>query len=114
MLFSLELQRRLTTAGSSGRSVLAHPGIATTTLAAHSSSNAINRFSILLNDPEHGALPTLFAATQDVDGNDYVGPNGLGGITGNPKVRKSDRAGQDPVPVSKLRSAVSTKVRVSG
>ena len=114
VLFSLELQRRLNTAGSSVRSVLAHPGIATTTLAAHSSSNAINRLSILLNDPEHGALPTLFAATQDVNGNAYVGPNGFGSIKGNPKVRKPSTAGLDPEAASKLWSAVSTRVRVSG
>lgn len=113
VLFSLELQRRLNTAGSSVRSVLAHPGIATTTLAAHSSSNAINRLSILLNDPEHGALPTLFAATQDVNGNAYVGPNGFGSIKGNPKVRKPSTAGLDPEAASKLWSAVSTRVRVS-
>jgi NAD(P)-dependent dehydrogenase (short-subunit alcohol dehydrogenase family) len=43
VLISLELQRRLDAAGSTVRSVLAHPGIATTSLAAHSSSNAINR-----------------------------------------------------------------------
>jgi hypothetical protein len=61
--FSLELQRRLDAAGSPVRSVLAHPGVATTSLAVHSSSNAINRLSFFLNDPEHGALPTLYAAT---------------------------------------------------
>ena len=114
VLFSLELQRRLNTAGSSIRSVLAHPGIATTALAAHSTSNAINRLSILLNDPEHGALPTLFAATENLNGNAYVGPNGLGSIKGNPKVRKPSTAGLDPEAASKLWSAVSTKVGVSG
>lgn len=113
VLFSLELQRRLTAAGSSVRSVLAHPGIATTTLAAHSSSNAINRFSFLLNDPEHGALPTLFAATQDVHGNAYVGPSGFGSIKGNPKVRKPSNAGLDAEAASTLWSAVSTKVGMS-
>ncbi|KAK1180213.1 SDR family NAD(P)-dependent oxidoreductase [Streptomyces sp. NBS 14/10] len=42
VLFSLELQRRLTAAGSPVRSVLASPGIARTTLAAHSRSNVTN------------------------------------------------------------------------
>jgi NAD(P)-dependent dehydrogenase (short-subunit alcohol dehydrogenase family) len=114
VLYSLELQRRLTAAGSTVRSIVAHPGIATTTLAAHSSSNAINRFSLLLNDPEHGALPTLFAATQNVDGNAYVGPSGLGSIKGNPRVRKPGKTGRDPEAASILWSAVSTKVGMSG
>jgi NAD(P)-dependent dehydrogenase (short-subunit alcohol dehydrogenase family) len=55
VLFSLELQRRLTASGSPLRSMLAHPGIATTSLAAHSSANVINRFTFLLNDPEWSA-----------------------------------------------------------
>jgi len=113
VLFSLELQRQLDEAGSQVRSVLAHPGIATTTLAAHSSSNAINRFSFLLNDPEHGALPTLFAATQDVAGNAYVGPNGLGSIKGYPKVRKPGKTGLDSSAASTLWAATSKKVGVS-
>jgi NAD(P)-dependent dehydrogenase (short-subunit alcohol dehydrogenase family) len=95
VLFSLELQRRLTASGSPVRSVLAHPGIATTSLAAHSSANVINRFTFLLNDAERGALPTLYAATQDVPGNAYIGPDGLGSIKGYPTVRKPGKAGLD-------------------
>lgn len=113
VLFSLELQRRLDAAGSTVRSVVAHPGIATTTLAANSSSNAINRFSFLLNDPERGALPTLFAATQDVDGNAYVGPNGFGSIRGYPTVRRPGRVGLDSAAAARLWTAASTKVGVS-
>jgi NAD(P)-dependent dehydrogenase (short-subunit alcohol dehydrogenase family) len=109
-LFSLELQRRLSAAGSAVRSVLAHPGIATTALAVHSSSNAINRFSFLLNDPEHGALPTLFAATQDLAGNAYVGPNGIGSIKGTPKVRRPSKAGLDEAAARELWGAVTSRV----
>lgn len=95
VLFSYELQRRLTERGSAVRSVLAHPGIARTTLAAHSSSNAINRLPFLINTSDLGALPTLYAATQELPGNAYVGPRGLGSIKGHPKVRKQSRAGLD-------------------
>ena len=95
VLFSLELQRRLSQSGSSVRSILAHPGIARTGLAAHSSSNAINHLRFLTNSPEMGALPTLYAATQDLPGNSYVGPRGLGSTKGYPKVRKPSRAGLD-------------------
>lgn len=102
VLFSLELQRRLAESGSRVRSVLAHPGIATTSLAAHSSANAINRFTFLLNDPEHGALPILYAATQDVPGNAYVGPDGFGSIKGHPTVRKPGKAGLDETKAREL------------
>jgi hypothetical protein len=43
---------------------------------------AAGRF--LLNDSEYGALPTLYAATQDIPGGSYVGPHGLGGIEDYP------------------------------
>jgi NAD(P)-dependent dehydrogenase (short-subunit alcohol dehydrogenase family) len=107
VLFSLELQRRLTASGSPVRSVLAHPGIATTSLAAHSSANVVNRFSFLLNDAERGALPTLYAATRDVPGNAYVGPDGFGSIKGYPAVRKPAKAGLDETTASKLWRATA-------
>jgi NAD(P)-dependent dehydrogenase (short-subunit alcohol dehydrogenase family) len=107
VLFSLELQRRLAASGSPVRSVLAHPGIATTTLAAHSRANVINRFTFLLNDPEHGALPLLYAATQNVPGNAYIGPDGLGAIKGHPTVGKPARIGLDAAKARQLWQATS-------
>ncbi|GIJ46533.1 short-chain dehydrogenase [Virgisporangium aliadipatigenens] len=92
VLFSLELQRRL---ADPVRSILADPGIVPTRLAAHSRANVVNRFRFLLNDPERGALPILYAATQDVPGNAYVAPDGLGGIRGYPVLRSASRAGLD-------------------
>ena len=82
------------------RAITAHPGIATTTLASHAGgmSGQINRLGRFLNDPEHGALPTLFAATQDVPGACYVGPDGLGSIRGYPEVNKQPRASRDTGP----------------
>jgi len=102
VLFSLELQRRLTAAGSPVRSVLASPGIARTALAAHSRSNVVNRFTFLTNTPERGALSLLYAATRDVPGNSYVGPDGLGGFRGSPTVRRQGKSGLDPVMAGRL------------
>jgi NAD(P)-dependent dehydrogenase (short-subunit alcohol dehydrogenase family) len=113
VLFSLELQRRLTAAGSPVRSVLAHPGIATTTLAAHSAANRVNRLRFLLNDPERGALPTRYAATQDVPGNAYVGPDGLGSIKGHPVVRRPGKRGLDPELARQLWAATAALTGVS-
>jgi NAD(P)-dependent dehydrogenase (short-subunit alcohol dehydrogenase family) len=113
VLFSLELQRRLTAAGSPVRSVLAHPGIATTTLAAHSPANRVNRLRFLLNDPEHGALPILYAATQDVPGNAYVGPDGPGSVKGHPVVRRASRRGLDADAARRLWEATAALTGVS-
>ncbi len=111
VLFSLELQRRLTESGSAVRSILAHPGIARTGLAAHSASNVINHLRFLVNGPETGALPTLFAATQDLAGNAYVGPRGLGSTKGHPKVRQPGRAGRDVVAAQAVWAAAEQLTR---
>ncbi|WP_326759455.1 SDR family NAD(P)-dependent oxidoreductase [Streptomyces phaeochromogenes] len=112
VLFSLELQRRLTAAGSSVRSVLASPGIARTSLAAQSRSNVINRFTFLTNAPERGALSLLYAATQNLPGNSYVGPDGLGGFRGSPAIRRPGKAGLDPALAGRLWDATAELVGV--
>jgi NAD(P)-dependent dehydrogenase (short-subunit alcohol dehydrogenase family) len=104
LLFTIELQSRLTASGSSVRAVAAHPGIATTNLFSHVGGprGLINLFGRFLNDTEHGALPTLYAATQDVPGACYVGPNGLAHIRGYPEVQQSSKASRDGETARKL------------
>jgi NAD(P)-dependent dehydrogenase (short-subunit alcohol dehydrogenase family) len=95
LLFTIELQRYFDASCSHLRSIAAHPGIATTSLAAHAGgfAGSVNRFRFLLNDAERGALPTLYAATQDIPGGSYVGPGGPLGIKGHPKIgRPSGKA----------------------
>ncbi|SDS81480.1 SDR family NAD(P)-dependent oxidoreductase [Actinoplanes derwentensis] len=107
VLFSLELQRRLTEAGSPVRSLVAHPGVARTALVDHSPLGVINRFPFLVQDAEQGALPLLYAATQNVPGNAYVGPDGLFSFTGYPKVRKPSRAARNPTTAKALWAATT-------
>jgi NAD(P)-dependent dehydrogenase (short-subunit alcohol dehydrogenase family) len=89
LLFTLELQRRLTTDGSPVRALAAHPGYAATNLQGRSGnpwSDRIARFAnvIFAQSEEMGALPTLFAATEDLPGGSYAGPRGPGEMRGLP------------------------------
>ena len=103
VLFSTELQRRLTASGSPVRSVVAHPGIAATNLAGHSAAGKVtSALRFLFNDAEHGALPSLFAATQDIPGNSYVGPGGFGSLKGHPRIRRPAAAGLDTATAARL------------
>jgi NAD(P)-dependent dehydrogenase (short-subunit alcohol dehydrogenase family) len=82
LLFTLELQRRLTAAGSAVRAVAVHPGYVATNLQFRSESRFADRMMKISNrlfaqTDEAGARPTLFAATQDLPGASYVGPDGL-------------------------------------
>jgi NAD(P)-dependent dehydrogenase (short-subunit alcohol dehydrogenase family) len=98
VLFTLELQRRLTEAGSQVRAVTAHPGVASTNLGNQDrASRAINRYlGWLFNDALQGALPTLYAATQDVPGGSYIGPGGLGHLRGYPEIQQPSKVARDP------------------
>jgi NAD(P)-dependent dehydrogenase (short-subunit alcohol dehydrogenase family) len=110
LLFSAELQRRLEQSGSSVRSMIAHPGIAKTNLVAHVGgvSGWMNGLAQpLLNEAENGALPTLFALTQDIPGNSYVGPDSFGSISGFPAVRKPSSAARNPKNAANLWAATT-------
>lgn len=109
VLFSTELQRRLGEAHSPVRSLLAHPGIASTGLATHSGiGRATKALLVLFNDIERGALPLLFAATQDLPGNAYIGPHGLAGLRGrHPAVGKAAAAGLDAATARRLWDATA-------
>lgn len=95
VLFTLELQRRLTSSGSLVRAVAAHPGVAETNLISHVGGfqGAVSKLFLgpITQDGEHGALPTLYAATRDIPGGSYVGPDGLIHTKGYPEVSKPSR-----------------------
>jgi NAD(P)-dependent dehydrogenase (short-subunit alcohol dehydrogenase family) len=100
LLFTHELQRRLTEAGSSVLAVAAHPGVARTGLDRHYGPVAAAALKVLYaviaqKEPGYGALPTLFAATEDVSGNAYVGPGGRSGETPKPERRRSAESDPD-------------------
>jgi NAD(P)-dependent dehydrogenase (short-subunit alcohol dehydrogenase family) len=99
LLFTAELQRRLTEAGSPVLATAAHPGLAATNLLGHLDNErsllhrlrmaALSRFAQSDHD---GALPTLYAAVADVPGGSYAGPGGFQQTRGAPKLvgRSSD------------------------
>ncbi|MFK0017717.1 oxidoreductase [Streptomyces sp. NPDC090798] len=110
LLFTLELQSRLAAAGSSVRALAAHPGWAATGLQGRDASvlrrtlMAVgNRF--IAQDSKAGALPTLYAATQDLPGASYVGPDGLGEMRGAPTLVGRSAAASDPVSAVRLWAA---------
>ncbi|MFI6441812.1 oxidoreductase [Streptomyces sp. NPDC050759] len=107
LLFVLELQRRLTESGSKVRALAAHPGYSATNLQSHAASAAArvfmkfgNRF--LAQDDRAGALPTLYAATQELPGASYVGPDGLGEMRGAPTLVGRSTAASDPAVARRL------------
>ncbi|WP_405972751.1 oxidoreductase [Streptomyces sp. NBC_00988] len=110
LLFTLELQRRLTESGSRVRSLAAHPGWAATNLQSHT-ANPVARVlmavgnKVLAQDDKGGALPTLFAATQDLPGASFAGPSGMGEMRGAPTLVGRSTAASDVEAAERLWEA---------
>jgi NAD(P)-dependent dehydrogenase (short-subunit alcohol dehydrogenase family) len=100
LLFTAELQRRLTEAGSSVRALAAHPGYSATHLQDNTGSRLQTALMavgnrVLAQSDAQGALPSLYAATQDLPGGSYVGPDGIGEFRGHPKLVDRSKAAKD-------------------
>ena len=101
LMFTYELQRRLSAGGERTLAVAAHPGGANTELARHAPA-AIRPFlpvlaALVTQSAAMGALPTLRAATDPgVLGGQYYGPDGLAQGRGNPRLVTSSSQSYDP------------------
>jgi len=91
LMFAFELQRRAIEAGTALESMAAHPGYSATNLqfAAPRLPDRMvmavtNR--LVAQSAEMGALPTLYAATAELPGGTFVGPDGFMEQRGHPKV----------------------------
>jgi NAD(P)-dependent dehydrogenase (short-subunit alcohol dehydrogenase family) len=104
LMFTYELQRRLSAAGADTIALAAHPGTARTELTRHMSGlsqGALDpRFGALnswwVQDAKMGTLPILRAATDPAAiGGTYYGPGGFMQLTGYPVVVTSSGRSQN-------------------
>jgi NAD(P)-dependent dehydrogenase (short-subunit alcohol dehydrogenase family) len=108
LLFAFELDRRLRSAGSTIRSLAAHPGYAATNLQSAAPPLLDRAIMVVTNrviaqSAEMGALPILYAATYpDLEGGTYVGPDGFAEQRGHPKPVGSSRAARDEEAAKRL------------
>jgi len=99
LMFTFELDRRARAAGLPVKALAAHPGYSATELVGKTGGvggqimTAATRF---LGQPAKlGALPTLMAATADLPGSTYIGPDGLGQMRGHPRIVQPRRLALD-------------------
>jgi len=112
LLFTFELQRRADAAGAKLLAVGCHPGYAATNLQGAGprmqGSSGMESFwrkmnSTFAQSSAMGALPTLYAATApEVAGGDYIGPDGLAEMWGNPTKVKCSSAAKDGAVAARL------------
>ena len=82
LIFTLEMQRRLERNNSGTISVGAHPGISKTELLRTDKPEMIHQFPHM--SANQGAFSSLYAATHELEGGEYIGPNGEDELTGYP------------------------------
>ena len=96
LLFTSELQRRLDSVGSPLRALAAHPGYSHTNLQGASGRRVSDALisaatRVVATDADFGARQTLYAASQDLPGDSFVGPR-FGYIGPTQPVGRSRRA----------------------
>jgi NAD(P)-dependent dehydrogenase (short-subunit alcohol dehydrogenase family) len=110
IMFGLELQRRLTAGGSPVRSILAHPGYASTNLVSAGPTGVMRLVMkavtpMIAQSAAKGALPQLKAATDPtVEGGTYWGPNAMGEQRGYPKLVHPTASATDAADAARLWS----------
>lgn len=96
LIFTLELQRRLTKNNINCISVAAHPGISKTELLRTDKPEMINTVPHM--SANQGAFSSLYAATESLSGGEYIGPDGEGEMTGYPALAPiSDYAKEEEI-----------------
>ena len=120
LLFAYELDRRLRACGARTISVAAHPGYARTNLPVNGPLEGGSRWRAraarvaagLGQSPDHGALPSLYAATApSVTGGEYFGPGNPGELFGPPVRVRSNRASHD---LAKARALWESSEELTG
>ena len=100
LLHMFELDRRLSAARRATQAIGCHPGVALTELQRHLPLplRAMTPLaSPFFNSAAQCAWPTLQAATgAHVQGGDYLGPQGLGEVTGRSGPARATRMARDP------------------
>ncbi len=119
LMFSLELQQRAKAADSHLVSLVAHPGIARTTLGNERKNQPRRSLRAWLEDtaqafamrffgqtPAEGALPILYAATAaEAVGGGFYGPDGFGQFAGYPTQVKPSATARDAAQRKRLWQA---------
>jgi NAD(P)-dependent dehydrogenase (short-subunit alcohol dehydrogenase family) len=108
LLFALELDRRLRAAGSTVKSLAAHPGYAATNLQS-AGPPLVDRLvmkvgnALVAQSDEMGALPILYAATEPgLEGGTYVGPDSFREQRGHPTIVQPNGRARDPETARRL------------
>ena len=109
LMFGLELDRRLKRANADVASIIAHPGVAITSIVSNGMGTGLQAkianvaIQLFAQSDARGAWPTLYAATSpDAKSGHYYGPDGVAEIKGLPIEVQPKPHALDPVAAARL------------
>ena len=107
LLFTAELQRKLTAAGSGVVAHACHPGYSATNLQSHHANPLIDKLlwvgnKVIATSAEFGARPTFHAITADLPPDSYIGPTGFQGLRGAPGSNPRSKEARDTAAAARL------------
>lgn len=107
LLFTAELQRRLTAAGSGVVAHACHPGYSATNLQSHHANPLMNKLmwvgnKVIATSSEFGSRPTFHAVTAELAPNSYIGPTGFQGLRGAPGENPRSKQARDADAAARL------------
>lgn len=117
LMFTLELARRLSEAGSPVRAIAAHPGLVVTPIYDRPTGEKPGLWDLLLpvlgQSPDQGALPVLYAITEDLPSGTFTGPEHMFHMRGGAQVINSSAAAKDTTRLADLWTASEKLTRTA-
>jgi len=111
LLFTYELDRKLDEADADVEAVACHPGVSDTNLFKKGSEMTDSKIKekiqgifshVVGQSAEKGALTMLYAATEDLEGGEYIGPSGFRNMRGLPEKQESSETSSNKRSQEKL------------
>ncbi len=112
LLFTYELDRRLKEKDVDVESVGCHPGVSDTNLFKIGPKMEHSKLKLFLGkifskflgqSPDKGCLPMVYAATsEEIEGGEYIGPDGFKTMTGYPEKQESSKASNNEEDAKKV------------
>lgn len=111
LLFTYELDRKLEEIDADVEAVGCHPGVSDTNLFRKGPEMTNSKIKekiggvfshIIGQSSEKGSLPMVYAATEDLEGGEYIGPDGFRSMRGLPEKQESSEASHNKESQEKL------------
>lgn len=104
LMYAKELNRKFEEKDIDSKAFAVHPGYSDTNLQMRAAKTTGGKLKLLgmkamnravAQSAEKGALPTLYACTESLEGGEFIGPDGFKEMRGSPTIVQPDKRAED-------------------